>query len=67
MFPTWSDWDIIYTRKGAIKRGISKVLKILFVLGLARLLIASRGDWGLKKLLRNRYVMALLQKRGVGV
>jgi hypothetical protein len=29
MFPTWSDWDITYTRKGQVKRSVKKVLKVV--------------------------------------
>ncbi len=29
MFPTWSDWDITYTRKGLTKRTATRALKPL--------------------------------------
>jgi hypothetical protein len=29
MFPTWSDWDIKYTRKGQVKRSVKKVLNVV--------------------------------------
>ena len=28
MFPRWSDWDVSYTRKGALKASLRKILKL---------------------------------------
>lgn len=32
MFPTWSDWNIKYTRKGIIKRGVVQVVRVVALL-----------------------------------
>ena len=40
MFPTWSDWDIKYTRKGLLKKSALTLLKSLalvaFIIGIIK-------------------------------
>lgn len=40
MFPTWTDWDIQYTRKGLLKKSAFTLLKTLaliaFILGVVK-------------------------------
>jgi hypothetical protein len=43
MFPTWSDWDISYTRQGALKKRKMAVLRSVVLLGLVF------GAWKLGK------------------
>jgi len=34
MFPTWSDWDISYTREGRIRKSARTVLRTVALVGL---------------------------------
>jgi hypothetical protein len=34
MFPTWSDWDISYTRKGRIRKSARTLLRTVALVGL---------------------------------
>ena len=47
MFPTWSDWDITYTRKGQVKRSVKKVLNVValaaMIVGGVRLRLKLQG------------------------
>jgi hypothetical protein len=55
MFPTWSDWDIEYTKKGQTKRSAKKVLNIV---ALAAMIV---GGVRLRRNLQGRSLIALLK------
>jgi hypothetical protein len=55
MFPTWSDWDIKYTRKGQVKRSVKKALNVL---ALAAMII---GGVRLRRNLQGKNLIALLK------
>ena len=55
MFPTWSDWDITYTRKGQAKKSVMKILNIL------ALVAVIVGGVRLKRMLQGRSLIALLK------
>ena len=55
MFPTWSDWDIEYTKKGQAKRSAKKVLNIV---ALAAMIV---GAVRLRRNLQGRNLLALLK------
>lgn len=55
MFPTWSDWDITYTKKGQAKRSAMKVLNIL------ALTATIVGGIRLRRLLQGRNLIALMK------
>jgi hypothetical protein len=55
MFPTWSDWDITYTRKGQAKKSAMKVLNTL------ALVAVIVGGVKLRRMLQGRNLMALLK------
>ena len=55
MFPTWSDWNISYTRKGQIKRSVKKVLNVV---ALTAMIV---GGVRLRRSLQGRSFMALLK------
>lgn len=41
MFPTWSDWNIAYTRKGLIKKTLGQTVRVL--LGVAAIVASYRA------------------------
>jgi len=55
MFPTWSDWDIKYTRKGQVKRSVKKALNVV---ALAAMII---GGVRLRRNLHGKNLIALLK------
>jgi len=55
MFPTWSDWDIEYTKKGQAKRSVKKALNIV---ALAAMIV---GGVRLRRNLQGRSLMGLLK------
>lgn len=55
MFPTWSDWDITYTRKGQVKRSLKKALNIV---ALAAMIV---GGVRLRRNLQGKSLIALLK------
>jgi hypothetical protein len=55
MFPTWSDWDITYTRKGQAKKSAMKVLNAL------ALVAVIVGGVKLRRMLQGRNLIALLK------
>ena len=55
MFPTWSDWDIMYTRKGQVKRSVKKALNVV---ALAAMII---GGVRLRRNLQGKNLIALLK------
>jgi cation diffusion facilitator CzcD-associated flavoprotein CzcO len=64
MFPTWSDWDIIYTRTGLIKKTAKKTLRTLAIIativGIVRLR-RSTANRSLRDILREYTRLALLR------
>jgi len=69
MFPTWSDWDITYTRKGLIKTKAIKTLRMLAivatVVGFVRLRKNGQGVQDVKALLKGYVRNALLTAAAV--
>ena len=69
MFPTWSDWDITYTRKALIRSKATKTLRILAIvatiMGIARLRKNGQGVADVKELLKGYVRRALLTGAGV--
>lgn len=55
MFPTWSDWDITYTRKGQVKRSVKKVLNVV---ALAAMIV---GGVRLRRKLEGKSLIALFK------
>jgi hypothetical protein len=55
MFPTWSDWDITYTRKGQVKRSVKKVLNVIT---LAAMIV---GGVRLRRKLQGKSLIALFK------
>ena len=55
MFPTWSDWDITYTRTGQVKRSVKKVLNVV---ALAAMIV---GGVRLRRKLEGKSLIALFK------
>jgi hypothetical protein len=64
MFPTWSDWDIKYTRKGLVKLAATRALKLLAVFAtvaaIIRLRTNGQGIGHITVLMRNYVRRAIL-------
>lgn len=62
MFPTWSDWNITYTRKGLVKRGAKRLMRILLFMAVvsAFRLWRRHGLESAKGAMRNIVKVALL-------
>jgi len=65
MFPTWSDWDIRYTRSGLIKKRAKTIIRFLayiaVIIGVLRLRERAKGRGGVKGLLKDYVREALLK------
>ncbi len=55
MFPTWSDWDITYTRKGQVKRSVKRVLNVV---ALAAVIV---GGVRLRRKIQGKSLIALFK------
>jgi cation diffusion facilitator CzcD-associated flavoprotein CzcO len=64
MFPTWSDWDIKYTRKGLVKKSAKKTLRTLAIIaaifGIVRLR-RNTANRSLRDILEEYTRLALLR------
>ena len=69
MFPTWSDWDILYTRKGLIKKRVKSLLRVLVyfsaIAGFVSLRRHGKGPADVKAMLRKFLRYAILKASGV--
>jgi hypothetical protein len=60
MFPTWSDWNLTYTRRGLLKLGAKRLLRIMFLFAaISGIMQLQRSAKGLATDLRNLMRQAL--------